>query len=346
MSSDTWPIGVVIPTLDCLPRLGGHLDQLREWSDQVEEIIVVDSYSRDGTVELLRQRLRHPLLSIASHPRGLYQSWNHGVAQLRARYTYISTVGDSITAAGLQHLLAAAESLACDVVISRPTFVGPQGKPVPQWTWPVHRLLSRQPLSQPTMLDPRDAFLISALNSPAGMLGSSASNLYRTATLHAHPFPTAFGNMGDTAWALQHAFDCRWGITPEAFSSFMIHPNAGRPVDAEAEALELRLDAVAKETVSSLAQRPGDAAHAPAMVEQLASLLEERSRLRACQRRYRAFRRSWWPWVLDPRAWMARRGRNRQRERLTTLTQGFLDEFHIPGQIKSAAAILAEAARA
>ena len=46
----------------------------------LQEVIVVDSFSTDGTIELIKAELRHPQLKIMAHPPGLYQSWNHGIA--------------------------------------------------------------------------------------------------------------------------------------------------------------------------------------------------------------------------------------------------------------------------
>ena len=116
-------IGVVLPTLNCASLLPAHLESMQPWLDLVSEIVVVDSHSNEGTVELIRERLKHPALRVHLHPRGLYQSWNFGLSRLRTKYAYISTVGDSITRAGLQHLHATAEKLDCDVVVSKPRFI-------------------------------------------------------------------------------------------------------------------------------------------------------------------------------------------------------------------------------
>src|SRR4051794_30761037 len=119
------PLGVVIPTKNSLPYLPAHLAGMREWLGLVEEVVVVDSFSTDGTVDFLKSNLSHPRVTYASHPPGLYASWNHGIAQIRSPYVFIATTGDLITPAGLQQLCQTAEMLACDVVISKPTFRNP-----------------------------------------------------------------------------------------------------------------------------------------------------------------------------------------------------------------------------
>ena len=77
-----------------LPR---HLDFLEKWVDAVEEIVVVDSFSEDGSMDYLKKRLKHPNVQFLTHPPGLYASWNFGIGKVQARYVYISTIGDTIT---------------------------------------------------------------------------------------------------------------------------------------------------------------------------------------------------------------------------------------------------------
>jgi glycosyltransferase involved in cell wall biosynthesis len=72
----TLPIGVVIPSRNSLAYLPAHLQGVLAWVEMVEQIVVVDSNSTDGTVEYIRENLTHPNLHIFSCPPGLYASWN------------------------------------------------------------------------------------------------------------------------------------------------------------------------------------------------------------------------------------------------------------------------------
>src|SRR5512136_852525 len=110
------PIGVVIPTRNAITLLPGHLAALKTWMHQAQEVICVDSFSNDGTLELLKAELQHPQLKILTHPPGLYQSWNFAIQQLTSTYAYIATVGDVITSDGLRHLLETAERFQSDLV--------------------------------------------------------------------------------------------------------------------------------------------------------------------------------------------------------------------------------------
>jgi len=91
------PLGVLIPTKDSMAHLPGHVENIRQWQDLVEEIVVVDSFSKDGTLAYLKSHLSHPRLRFLTHPPGLYESWNHGIAHINASCTYIATIGDTIT---------------------------------------------------------------------------------------------------------------------------------------------------------------------------------------------------------------------------------------------------------
>src|ERR1035437_2645280 len=98
------PIGVVIPTKNSMKYLLGHLENLSTWIDLAEQVVVVDSFSKDGTVDYLKKHLRHPQIKFIDHPPGLYASWNFGISHIASEFCYISTVGDSITRKGIEHL--------------------------------------------------------------------------------------------------------------------------------------------------------------------------------------------------------------------------------------------------
>jgi len=244
-------IGVVLPTLNCISLLPGHLESMKPWLDLVSEIIVVDSYSDDGSIEMIRERLSHPGLRILSHPRGLYQSWNFGLSQLHTKYAYISTVGDSITRSGIDHLHAVAERFQCDVVVSEPCFITNEGKPLPKAKWPIADVLRTLRISEPTFIDGMKLFVFVLLHASGGaaILGSSASNLYRAKFLQDHPFPTDFGMVGDGAWSVANVFDYRLGVIPERFSTFRHHPKAYSKGEYAEDNIDWDLFHLAEETL-------------------------------------------------------------------------------------------------
>lgn len=219
-------LSVVIPTLNCIDLLPGHVASMRGWMSLADEIIVVDSFSDDGTPEYLKKHLKHRNVRILSHPRGLYQSWNFGISQTTGDWVYISTVGDIITLKLLKHLCEIGESLACDVVASRPTFITVNNTPASRQIWPIDHILKSSSSRKPVTLSGPEAFRFALYSIPCAVLGSSASNVYRGSHLRERPFPTEFGTVGDTAWTLRHGLATRYGFTVEIGSFFRLHPKA------------------------------------------------------------------------------------------------------------------------
>lgn len=216
-------LSVVLPTLNCAGSLPAHLESMAAWLDLATEIVVVDSFSDDGTPELISDRLQHPNLRILSHPRGLYQSWNHAIAQTTGDWIYISTIGDTITRPHLEHLLTVGNSLGSDVVISPPTFTFEDHLKMKPPVWPIVRLLEFHRIEKPTEISPFAALYHGARVLPNAILGSSASNLYRGDHLRPRPFATAFKSAGDAAWALQFSLETRFCFTPRQGSTFRFH---------------------------------------------------------------------------------------------------------------------------
>jgi glycosyltransferase involved in cell wall biosynthesis len=219
------PISVLVPTRNSMSLLPKHLDGMRSWLDLVEEVVAVDSHSTDGTLESLQRDLQHPNVRVLTHPPGLYQSWNFGIAQCRAKYIYVSTVGDGITREGILELHATAERFAADVVISPPRFMDMEGQ-VLEKVWPVTTLLENIRVNEPVALEGLGAQLYAVTFVQRGMLGSSASNLYRATELQRFPFRTDFGTAGDVAWGLEHAGQIRLAVVPHKLSTFIFHPKS------------------------------------------------------------------------------------------------------------------------
>jgi hypothetical protein len=312
------PVGIVIPTRNSAELLRSELPHLKALLEHVTEAVVVDS-SEDNTLDLLRQGLSGPKVQYLRHPPGLYQSWNYGVARITAPYLYISTAGDSITREGLAHLVETATNLGADVVVSPPEFRDVRGTQLPEKLWPVHELVARRRLKEPTTIDPWEAFLLQVVDAPKALIGSSASNLYRTAMLQKRPFPTDHGHFGDVAWGIENALETRLTVTPAVVSRFIIHASGSDLPIVEVERARARLMALAIATLD----RQKDQAQIPPLPEGFESGLRRLPGATAeawrLQQQYDAFRRGPWPWFLRPAAWQARRGRKQQNQALTNL---------------------------
>lgn len=216
-------LSVVLPTYNCEPLMARHLDSMDAWADLADEIIVVDSRSTDGTLELIRNRLRHPNIRIIERGPGLYESWNEGIATTKGHWVYLSTAGDTIERAHLLNLMEAGAKANADVVISPCRFVDATGRPLPGTTKGNPHIM-RGFGGETFVVEPPDVRDHVAMGAGIqGLLGSCASDLFRGEFLRNRPFPTNYGTHGDSAWMLRHAHEIRLCVVPELGSTFCRH---------------------------------------------------------------------------------------------------------------------------
>lgn len=222
------PLTAILPCRNNRSELEAHVDAMLEWVSQVAQVVVVDS-STDGSLDYLRERLVGTHVEFHSVPPGLYQAWNYGVSLTKSEFCYFSTVGDTISREGLEHLLKLARQHELHAVLSAPEMVDALGSPVAT-EWPIHALVHR--LSQDIWLPNREETLqwLTAF-LPFTILGSSASNLYRTDFLKANPFPTTHGHGGDAAFGVQVAPFVKMALTNMVCSRFVTH-GQGRDISA------------------------------------------------------------------------------------------------------------------
>ena len=297
--------------MSLLPK---HVESMHAWLDSVEEVVAVDSHSHDGTLEFLERELQHPRLRIMTHPPGLYQSWNFGIAQCRAKYLYISTVGETIGGEGLSTLCSAAERFAADVVISPPRMIDMHGG-AREKEWPIHGLISTLHLQDAFAIDGVAAQVFAVCHLLRGILGSSASNLYRADILRQFPFRTDFGTAGDLAWGLEHAGRVRFGIVPVPLATFVFHPKSYAKSEYAVSDFVGQCVRLAEESVAGKAWMPGVNRGVPELENLLRNLLDDWRVYLATKATVQSLK-SRAAWFLNPGAWIAHRERTARLRRL------------------------------
>lgn len=256
------PVTIVLPILNCVEKLGEHLDQLEPTLERIEAVVVVDSHSIDGSLELVRDRIRHPRVQFLSVPPGLYAAWNSGIEAAQTAYVCISTIGDWISPDGLDHLVEVAESFSADVVISPPRCVDSARRISELRQFPIHQLMASGCVSKPLPLPPWLAFTLATGFSIESLLGSSASNLYRSRCLQQEPFPTDFGKAGDTAWFRRVALELRIAVTPLTVADFLLDQDHGCKEPGEVSKLLERLNQISDEALHQWKQSHAEEAGA------------------------------------------------------------------------------------
>lgn len=242
-------LSVLLPTLNCRHLLPAHVETMRPWLHKVDEIVVVDSQSSDGTLEYLRQAFSGLNASFHTQPRGLYQSWNFGIQQATGKWLYISTVGDSISLELMEQLLKLGENNQADAILSSPSYAFDEGCTPHNVTWAIHKILAMASPAIDFKLTSAGAHAFAFLNAhKSALLGSLASDLIRTAHFQTHPFPTEYGTSGDCAWGIMHAHQTNFVCTTRSGSIFRFHQKAYDPSTYHINGLSAKLDQLACDT--------------------------------------------------------------------------------------------------
>ena len=136
-----------------------------------------------------------------------------------------------------------------DVIVSPPRCINEGGSSADFRVFPVHNIVDVSTLSEPLTLKPWLAYLMATGFSIESFLGSSASNLYRTACLKREPFPTEFGKAGDSAWFRRNVLRFKFALTPMICADFLLHQDHKKRPHGEITELLERLTLLSDEAL-------------------------------------------------------------------------------------------------
>jgi glycosyltransferase involved in cell wall biosynthesis len=248
------PISAILPIYNCRERLERHLNNVVTWASEVQEIIVVDSGSLDGSLEVAKEILSPLGANFLHHPPGLYQSWNAGIAAATSPCCYISTVEDPVLPGGLAHLCEVARRIDADVVISPPEMRSEDGSQTAERLMPgvlLEKSLAQAGFREDRILTRTEILALMCGFSPCGLLGSSASNLYKTSFLQKNPFPTDYGMAGDTAWGITVSPFVKAAFTPVKCAQFYCQTKWGKKTARDEFLLIRKLEDLASSTLAA-----------------------------------------------------------------------------------------------
>jgi len=199
----------------------------------VHEFIWVITESSDRSHEIAREAAKELGGQVLEVPRGLYLAWNSGIALATGEFIYISTIGDTITPAGLNALSICIQKNQADVVFSPPV-ISPATEANLKCSrhWPVFKFSQILNQYAHNCMPKEKAILMQILSGASGLLGSCASCLFRASFLLSRPFPTDHHHYGDTAWTYQHLPEANLVFYPHPVARFIIHDvETSRTVD-------------------------------------------------------------------------------------------------------------------
>jgi glycosyltransferase involved in cell wall biosynthesis len=103
-------LSVCLPSLNTFPFLQERVETIMGQTCSDWEMVVIDSYSKDGSWEFFEKLARaDKRVSIAQVPPGLYESWNACIQRAQGKYIYIATSDDTMAPNCLEKLAAALE---------------------------------------------------------------------------------------------------------------------------------------------------------------------------------------------------------------------------------------------
>ena len=222
MNSLSKKLTILVPVYECADDLQRHSESLVFLRQMDIPIIWIASPSQDGSDVVAERLAKLTGDSFFLSPQGLYQSWNFGVQKVKTPFVTISTIGDYYINDGILRMLDLLVRNNADICFSPP-----QDDMTSRYesvkSWPVHRFRKKLARFSDSVI-PTD-FLVS-LQFRSGLdnlLGSWASIVAKTATMNKRPFPTDYGNYGDTAWSFLNLPRLRFVFHNDEVSRFRFH---------------------------------------------------------------------------------------------------------------------------
>ena len=222
MNSLSKKLTILVPAYECADDLQRHSESLVFLRQMDIPIIWIASPSQDGSDVVAERLAKLTGDSFLLSPQGLYQSWNFGVQKVKTPFVTISTIGDYYINYGILRMLDLLVRNNADICFSPPQDdMNSRYESVK--SWPVHRFRKKLARFSDSVIP--NEFLVS-LQFRSGLdnlLGSWASIVAKTATMNKRPFPTDYGNYGDTAWSFLNLPRLRFVFHNDEVSRFRFH---------------------------------------------------------------------------------------------------------------------------
>ena len=166
-------LGVVLPTRNSMAYLPAHLAGMAEWLDFAEEVVVVDSVSKDGTLDYIKANLSSSQSASVVPSRPVFINPGTTACKISRRNMriFLLLVIIPITRDGLgpafENRWRASSRCGCQ---SKPRFVAPDGSAVDEPFWPIDDVFKHFPDAQLKLLEGIGLYFFALMNYSTAML--------------------------------------------------------------------------------------------------------------------------------------------------------------------------------
>jgi len=221
-------VSVCLPNINTFPFLDERLGTILSQSLANWELIIVDSFSNDGSWELFEKLARTDRrVTIAQEPRGLYESWNNCIRRARGKYIYVATSDDTMAPDCLEKMVAALERHPeCDIAQCRLKIIDEEGRvqanyqDVNKCTVIGHSV--KNLLASPHI---RKAPFDGLLHLTGQMVHLSVTELLIRRSLFSRIglFEAKWGSIGDRNWEMKAGLVTNTIFVPDTWASWRMH---------------------------------------------------------------------------------------------------------------------------
>jgi glycosyltransferase involved in cell wall biosynthesis len=218
-------VSVCLPNVNTFPFLEERLDTILSQSLTDWELIIIDSFSNDGSWELFEKLARSDRrVTIAQEPRGLYQSWNSCIQRAKGKYIYIATSDDTMAPDCLKKMVMALErNPECDIAQCRLEIIDKEGR-----TQADHQdctVFSSSLKSVLSKAHVRRAPFDGLLHLTGLMVHLSITELLIRRSLFSKIglFESKWGSIGDRNWEMKAGLVTNTVFLPDTWASWRMH---------------------------------------------------------------------------------------------------------------------------
>ncbi len=221
-------VSICLPTLNSIRFLSDRLESIRNQTFKNWELIVVDSHSEDGTIEMLEEFAAGDVrVRVWQAPRdGIYPNFNRCIQQAKGRFVYIATSDDTMAHDCLQKMVEAlVENPDCDLAHCPMRVIDESGGAGFDW-WTTRSLFAR---STGDLLNRRHK-----RRAPFdGVLCLLGDNIYNSVTQllirrslfdKIGYYRADWGSAGDFHWNLRAGLVASTVHVPDTWGGWRMHP--------------------------------------------------------------------------------------------------------------------------